>query len=325
MTPTRNGPLTDGAYADATLFAKNLRKRRQARNKLGVNGSVGIIDDTHAEYRPRFDSQVLVITGQIPGAGKRVEIPVLMGDGAVTPTGGERWNRIPRPQRKDITVFDGYDPWQLDIPVMFDALSADYGDYIASRQPHAARGVRGSSARALQKHLEQLVGLQNRGSAAPQAARGIPPLVTLSASQNSRPVPLVPSYVDGVYWLLQSITWDGKPARNADGMIVQQLAQLSFMEYVSGPFDTTSLSPAARAKQRAADANKFVSRVMPKGRTLFEFARSVSNNRDTNAAARAIQAANKGRRGVPRDISHTRTTRPVKVLVPRSIDDGASP
>lgn len=34
--------------------------------------------------------------------------------------GGSRWNVIPRPGRTGLTVFDGYDPLQIQVPILFD-------------------------------------------------------------------------------------------------------------------------------------------------------------------------------------------------------------
>ena len=52
-----------------------------------------------------------------------VSVEVLAGDGAPTPSGGyAKWAHIPRPQRTAITVFEGYEPMTLSVPVLFDAV-----------------------------------------------------------------------------------------------------------------------------------------------------------------------------------------------------------
>src|SRR4051794_1794850 len=43
------------------------------------------------------------------------------GDGPPTITGGgARWKTTPRPKRLSITLYDGIDPYTMDVPVIFD-------------------------------------------------------------------------------------------------------------------------------------------------------------------------------------------------------------
>ncbi|UTI62242.1 hypothetical protein NBH00_12775 [Paraconexibacter antarcticus] len=203
-----------------------------------------------AAARPSTRAQHITFIGSITDGAHfaKETFTVLAGDGGPTPTGGfARWNVIPRPQRKGITVLDGYDPLTLEIPILFDAAKGPAGDVEADIQKLEWMGGRGV--------LFERTGIG-------QPARGDSPLVVVSTvDAHGVTSALVPAQyqTDGLRWVVTSLAFDTNPIRNAHGDRTRQAVTVTLTEYVATSFSMSADSPAVRAQARKPLADQFTS------------------------------------------------------------------
>lgn len=117
------------------------------------------------------------------GDGKKAEFTVLAGAGSPTLTGGwVKIAKIPRYQRLSITVPEGYDPYVLTIPIMFDATVGDQ-----------EKGGRQVEARI--KTLEWMAGREVHPST---EIMGEPPYVEVFTYQGTTRTNLIPTQYQSV-------------------------------------------------------------------------------------------------------------------------------
>jgi hypothetical protein len=152
---------------------------------------------------------------------QKFSIEVLADEAAPTPSAGyAKWAHIPRPQRKALTVLEGYEPMTLTVPVLFDAVrengfQEDVEDQIQWLEWMGGRGIK------FVKSTEDGVGK--------------PPLVEVySAKGSERETPLVPKpfQTPNIKWFVDDLTFDEHPLRKSGGARIRQAVVVKLVEYV---------------------------------------------------------------------------------------------
>ena len=150
---------------------------------------------------------------------------VLAGDSApYVASGYAKVTNIDRPYRVGLSIFEGYDPVELVVPVRFEA------------------DERGESGERIGKQVERDIALLEK-----MAGRGnfkkagsvAPPIIRLSAtSGGGEIVPLIPQNYQwsdqnkhAPTWRIASIEWDSAPLRNSNGYRIRQLATIRLVQY----------------------------------------------------------------------------------------------
>lgn len=145
---------------------------------------------------------------------------VKAGDSAPTVKEGyAKYESVDRPMRTGLTLFTGYDPITLDVPITFDA-------FVSRRGMDVERDI------AL---LERMAG---RGIFK-GAGVGFPGYVNISSTDNKGSVvPLIPrafqdhpTNPNPPKWVVLPIEWDEEPIRNKEGNRIRQKAVVSLMQY----------------------------------------------------------------------------------------------
>lgn len=147
---------------------------------------------------------------------------VTAGDTAPKVTAGyAKYETEDRPMRTGLTMFTGYDPMTLEIPVLFDAFATrkglDLERDIALLERMAGRGI-------------------FKG-----AGVGFPGYVNVSSTDNAgRIVPLIPRALQAhpqnpspPKWVVSNIDWDDDAIRNREGNRIRQKATITLMQYVA--------------------------------------------------------------------------------------------
>ncbi len=188
--------------------------RRNAAGSIGGNLS----------FRPGY----IIFVGEL--LGEIVELEVLAAEAAPTPSAGyAKWMHIPRPQRKALTILEGYEPFTLTVPVLFDAVRAGEG------KQHAGEDVEDKI-----QWLEWMGGRGIKQTAGFQAGVGKPPLIQVysaGGASSEREFPLIPApfQTQNIKWFIDDITWDEHPLRSAGGARIRQSAVVRLVEYVIDP------------------------------------------------------------------------------------------
>lgn len=161
----------------------------------------------------------IIFRGEL-GEQKQI-VEVLAGEAAPTPSGGyAKWARVPRPQRKSLTILEGYEPMTLTVPVLFDAVRGN--------------GVREDVENQIQK-LEWMAGRGVKYRQPYEAGVGKPPLVVVySAKGEQRETPLIPKpfQTPNIKWYVDDLTWDEHPLRSPGGARIRQACVVKLVEYV---------------------------------------------------------------------------------------------
>ncbi len=193
-----------------------------ARYKAGIPSAGSLL------FRPGY----IIFVGEL--LGEVVELEVLAGEAAPTPSAGyAKWMHIPRPQRKALTILEGYEPFTLTVPVLFNAMLAGEGkqhsgedveDKIQWLEWMGGRGIKATGEKATAFH----------------AGVGKPPLLQVysaGGASSEREFPLIPApfQTQNIKWFIDDITWDEHPLRSAGGARIRQSAVVRLVEYVIDP------------------------------------------------------------------------------------------
>ena len=196
-----------------------------------TSGKAGYTAKGHTSRR-----QFVVFHGVL-GRTKSPRIEVLAGEGAPTPSGGyAKWARIPRPQRKALTILEGYEPFTLTVPILLDAV----------RQIDRRENV--------EYAIQWLEWMGGRGP-----AEGDSPLVTVAASDGAGNLsPLVPEpfQTADLRWVVDDITWDEHPIRDRAGARIRQAAVVKLLEHEPAAGPSTD-STTTRKKLRKELAGRY--------------------------------------------------------------------
>jgi hypothetical protein len=155
---------------------------------------------------------------------KGIVVTVLAGEGAPTVTEGySKWVAVPRPQREAVTVFAGYEPLALKVPILFAHNPSEQNDLEKPIQ------VLEYLARVPASGKEKEAGAEAGYNLTTQ-------LVYVRASDGKgNPVPLVPEWLQGIKWVITAIEWDTSPERNEQGRRIRQAGTITFWAYRPTP------------------------------------------------------------------------------------------
>lgn len=147
-------------------------------------------------------------------------VRVLLGDGAAKATATGGWDVISRAKNKGFTAWDGYEPYQMVVPVMFDGLSVSLSQE--------------SEYDALHSIMRVPVGPARQPS--PVRLKG--------------PVPMT-----NLLWVIQNIEPDDIIRHSRDGEMVRVSAVVTLLEYVEADVSVAiKPSPAKAAVERQVAA-----------------------------------------------------------------------
>jgi hypothetical protein len=173
----------------------------------------------------------------VPGKlAPSLSFDVMAGDAAPHIVGGyAKLSTLDRPERVGLTVFDGYDPVKMEVPIRFEA---------ENRQ-----GV------AIEDDIALLERMAGRGDFQGTAI-GPPPVVHVSTTGPSgEVVPLIPRNYQwspqnrtGPLWRIADIDWDANPIRNVGGNRIRQLATVTVQQHT--PLSLVSRSVTVRARSK---------------------------------------------------------------------------
>lgn len=215
------------------------------------------------------------------------ELEVLADEEAPTPTGG--WVKIAkltRPQRVSITTTEGYDPIELTVPLLFDAVMPTVD--------------REDIEYALQK-LEWMAGRGVLFKGKPgHPALGDPPLVQVwSEDGHGNSIPLIPKafQTPSIRWKVTDLAFDKSPLRAASGHRTRQAVVVTLTQDESSP---TSTSSVERAALRGTLKGKFLTQKIGAGpKTISELAAFlVKAPSERSALTAAIIKANASNRAI---------------------------
>lgn len=146
---------------------------------------------------------------------------VKAGDSApVVKEGYAKYESVDRPMRTGLTLFTGYDPITMDVPITFEAFSS-------------RRGL------DLERDIALLERMAGRGIFK-GAGTGFPGYVNVSTTDNrGNVVPLIPRSLQAhptnpnpPKWVVSELAWDEEPLRNREGNRLRQKATVTLMQYV---------------------------------------------------------------------------------------------
>jgi hypothetical protein len=154
-----------------------------------------------------------------------------LGEDVPTPTGGfGGWNSVARRRRRGLTVFDGNDPYKLDIPILFDHFRA------------------GTSVEDDITALERMCGW-----GLPKGTYE-PPLI---AFDSNGVIPHDHHDNENLDWVVEDITFGTKVERNQYGNRIRQDVVVHVMEFVEDDnLKDNSSAARRRAKKEGARRRK---------------------------------------------------------------------
>ena len=210
------------------------------------------------------------------GGKEEYEFRALVNNESVEATEGYAiYARVKRPQRKSITVLEGYEPMTITVPLLFDESTAD--TRIASERWR--EGKRGTIEDDMQI-LEWMGGRGVKFKTPPEGGVGTPgegnsPLVEITSllADGSESLIIPTQYRTAeLLWVVSAssgsgIEWDKTPGtgvlRNASGRRVRQACVVTLTELVQPAYDRGLNSAAARAKARELAEHKFETVTVP--------------------------------------------------------------
>lgn len=197
------------------------------------------------------DPQRILLKGTLTN-GKELEereVSVLAGEGGVTPTEGwAKWAKVPRWGRVGLTVLEGYEPFALQVPVLFDSVTNPSYDVEKEIQSLEWMGGRGIAFGPTPPGSRRKVGTPGVGDS---------PLIQVYArDSNDHEVHLVPKQFQtaDLRWVVDGnrggISFDANPLRAAKtGNRIRQAATINLTQHIPSPghsFDSTATRVAYR-------------------------------------------------------------------------------
>lgn len=156
---------------------------------------------------------------------------------------------LDRPERVGLSVFDGYDPSQLKVPIRFESRD-------------------GTQVEADIALLEYMAGRGNPpGDLGPGSSVGAPPILHISVTDGDQVVPLIPNNYQrtlqnpsGPLYRIADLQWDDDPGkgvrRNRAGNRTRQLVDVIVQQHVSINLATRSSSASHRARAKSKSKSK---------------------------------------------------------------------
>jgi hypothetical protein len=218
-----------------------LRSYPQPTSGSGVTGEREQEDKKQAERPPRTIGalQEVGFYAQHGLSGETKTFTVLAGEGAPLPTEGwPKIAKVQRFQRVSLTVPEGYDPYVLSVPVLFDAV------VLTKNRPDIEADI---------ETLEWMAGRTAHGE-----AKGPPPQVMVNSTDSQGNLTnLVPKQFQTVggasqQWYITGLAFDQNPLRDRGGDRIRQAVTVELLEIVN----TESQVGEARAAREAVK-NKY--------------------------------------------------------------------
>jgi len=180
----------------------------------------------------------------VPGEmAEHLQFNVLAGDTPPKIVGGyAKYSTTDRPERMGLTVFNGYDPVTMEVPVRFEAQQYETLD---------------APAEQIEKDIGLLERMAGRGNF---EGSNIGPSAVIRISTTSSTgtvVPLVPRNYQwgqqnktGPLWRITGIDWDQDAWRNRWGNRLRQLATITVQQYTSVRVVQRSVAVRAKSKPK---------------------------------------------------------------------------
>lgn len=177
----------------------------------------------------KFRAQYIIFESQ-GGPEGPVQVEVLAGEGAPTPSGGyAKWAKIQRPQRVALTVLEGYEPMMLTVPVLFDAVR---NNGVREDVENQIQWLEWMGGRGIKKREPFNVGV------------GTPPLLVVYSAEgngaNMTPLVPAPFQSPNTKWFIEDMAWDEHPLKDAAGARIRQAATVHLVQYVKDPAQLSS-------------------------------------------------------------------------------------
>ena len=277
-------------------------------------------------WQPFTPQQTYVFDGRLTN-GNGYTFRVLAGYAApkITAGLGSKVNIIDRPLELGFTVPVGYDPFAMDVPIQFEAVTDAYTGFSA---------ITDDLEYDIQK-LDWMAGrgrlygdTQGRSTAGPAA--GTPPLVTVASLDGSgNPTNLIPTTLHLVDWLVTNVAYDdtlpiqsgggtqasGGVIRDASGNRVRQAAVVSLTQFIAAPGSDSSPASRQTARGQADGFTTFDSRQGLD--TIYKIVMYVTGGSATHQDIQTVLAFNRDRLKVT---SATKVLKPdTTVRIPKSV------
>jgi hypothetical protein len=181
---------------------------------------------------------------KVPGAlRKSLSFNVLAGnDGPKIVSGYAKFSILARPERTGLTVFDGYDPIVMEVPIRFEA----------------RRSAGEAEGNQIERDIELLERMAGRG-AFEGASVGPPPVIRVSVTDGDSVIPLIPrnyqwskANPQGPLWRVADLDLPNKTGDerlvNDHGNRVRQLGTVTLQQHI--PLSLVSRSVTVRAKAK---------------------------------------------------------------------------
>lgn len=212
--------------------------------------------------------------------------------------GGGKWNVIDRPQRTGLTVFGGYDPLQLVVPILFDNM-------VFNSNPK----IRRDPGDTVEDDIDLLWKMWGRGvRGANASANKTPPVIEVDGELLPKMIRFSTANPTPPNWVIVDITEDTSGAiENSASHVVRLPVTVTLQQYVTTAA-LASLAPSStssRTKTNVYPAGDTMRHVATKQRTTVVNLRTLNNYGHNHALD-----------GYLRDPSK-RFTKAISVKVPR--------
>jgi hypothetical protein len=210
-----------GRLPNALRGYPHAKEELKGRPVVDISGnSIGKVKEAELPSRRTFTLQEVGFYAQDGLTGKTKTFTVLAGEGAPIPTEGwAKIAKVQRFQRVSLTVSEGYDPYVLSVPILFDAVA------LTKERPNVEADI---------ETLEWMAGRTARTE-----AKGPPPQVQVfSTDINGNTRNMVPPQfqtANGVsqQWYITGIEFDPKPLKDRSGSRIRQAATVVLTEIVN--------------------------------------------------------------------------------------------
>lgn len=230
------------------------------------------------------------------------QFQVLAGDGPPTITGGyAKWVNVPRPQQTGLTIFQGYDPLTVEVPILFDNVI-----------PSGLEGYTNTVEPAIVT-LEWMAGRP--------LAFGVSPLVRVTSSDaQGLPCALMPFVAQRQAFIISNLAWGTDAIRDRFGNRIRQSAVVTLTAHNGAPGDIDNA--AQRKKALSAQSGKYLNVPLSvANNTIRKLTVAFAHNRDPRAA-RTVLSANKTRLKLGSSIDQAlipRHTPGTTIRIPQSV------
>lgn len=238
---------SDVKYPDYTYYyvKKGKRTFMKIAADLGRPELAADIAELNGE-RNRFKMLPLNSKVRVPGTARPGNtFKVLAGDNPPTIIDGyATWDVVDRSQRTGLTVFKGYPPIKMSVPIRFEAYLS--GTMLDGEPYNGAQVERDITL------LERMAG---RGAFVGAAVGPPPVLVVSTRNEDGGAFPLIPyNYQVNAQnktpptWVITGLTWDDGALRDDNGLRIRQLATVELTQFVGAPILRASATDRHNAK-----------------------------------------------------------------------------